>query len=117
MYRDPKKIYYYNKVVTPKLGKIDHLAHKSKYYFVLNFDEDVKLIRLIPLYRRGTFKGKREGREKWKAIILPKHDADENKWLKSMDVITTPASNWDIVASYMVTKCSSVGEESWDVLC
>lgn len=117
MYRDPKKIYYYNKVVTPNPDSTDASKYKSKYYFVLNFEEDVKLIRIIPLYRRGTFKGKREGREKWKATILPRNDADEKKWLKSMDVITAPASNWNIVPSYMVTKCSSVGEESWDILC
>ena len=116
MYRDPKKTYYYNKVVTPKQMKsTDGHNYKSRYYFVLNFEEDVKLIRLIPLYIKGTFKGKREGREKWKANILIRNDADENKWLKSMDVITAPASNWEIVDSYMVTKCSSVGEESWDI--
>jgi len=118
MYRDPKKTYYYNKVVTPKkLDTTDSYAYKSRYYFVLNFEEDVKLIRVIPLFRKGTFKGKREGREKWKANILAKNDVDENKWLKSMDVITAPASNWEIVDSYMVTKCSSVGEESWDINC
>ena len=82
---------------------------------MLNFEETEKLIRLIPLYNTGTFKGKREGRDKWKAIILAKNNLDENKWLKSMDVITAPASKWSIVPSYMVTKCSSVGEESWDI--
>jgi hypothetical protein len=116
MYRDPKKIYYYNKVVTPKPDVTDPNKYKSLYYFVLHFDEDVRMIRIIPLYRRGTFKGKREGREKWKAIILPRKSEDEKKWLKSMDVITVPAANWNIVPSYMVTKCSSVGEESWDIL-
>jgi hypothetical protein len=114
MYRDPKKEYYYNKVVAPKSG--NNNSFKSKYYFVLNFDENQKNIRIIPLYRRGTFKGRREGREKWKATILPRNDQDEKKWLKRMDVITVPASSWKIVASYMVTKCSSVGEESWDIL-
>eukprot|EP01083_Nonionella_stella_P274570 932099_1 len=116
MYRDPRKTYFYNKVVCPK-SNTDTYNYKSRYYFVLNFEEDVKMVRLIPLYRRGTFKGKREGREKWKAIILPRNDLDEKKWLKSMDVITAPASKWDIVRSYMVTKCSSVGEESWDINC
>merc|ERR1712038_85655 len=118
MYRDPKKIYYYNKVVTPKKPDMANgYIYKSMYYFVLNFEEDEKLIRIIPLFRKGTFKGKREGREKWKANILARNDVDENKWLKSMDVITAPASNWEIVDSYMVTKCSSVGEESWDINC
>ena len=116
MYRDPKKTYYYNKVVTPRPYVEDNYSYKSQFYFVLNFEEDVKLVRLIPLYKRGTFKGKREGREKWKAAILPRHDGDEKKWLKSMDVITAPASKWNIVPSYMVTKCSNVAEESWDIL-
>lgn len=116
MYRDPKKTYYYNKVVTPKSDNTNPNKYKSKYYFVLNFEEDVRMIRIIPLYRRGTFKGKREGREKWKAVILPRKSDDDKKWYKSMDVITVPAVNWNIVPSYMVTKCSSVGEESWDIL-
>ena len=116
MYRDPKKVYYYNKVVTPSQSNQNSTSLKSKYYFVLNFDATMKSIRLIPLYRRGTFKGKREGREKWKATILQRNDADESIWLESMNVITAPASQWSIVSSYMVTKCSSVGEESWDIL-
>ncbi len=116
MYRDPNKVYYYNKVVTPNISNTKASSFKSRYYFVLNFDENDKSIRLIPLQRRGTFKGKREGREKWKAVILPRNNTPEKIWLESMDVITMPASKWDIVPSYMVTKCSSVGDESWDIL-
>ena len=115
MYRDPKKTYYYNKVVTPKPD--DKYPYKSKYYFVLDYQEDIKMIRLIPIYKTGTFKGKREGRDKWKANVLPrKMSDDEKKYLKSMDVITATCSKWDIVPSFMVTKCSSVAEESWDIL-
>jgi hypothetical protein len=116
MYRDPKKTYYYNKVVTPKQESSDRFQYKSKYYFVLNYEEDIKMVRLIPLYRRGTFKGKREGREKWKATVLGRTEEDEKKYFKNMDVITAPSSKWEIVNSYMVTKCSSVAEESWDIL-
>jgi len=116
MYRDPRKKYYYNKVVTAKIDKNNNThKYKSKYYFVLHFEENKKKIRIIPLYLRGTFKGKREGREKWKAIIEPRDGKDENTWLKSMDVITVPTDKWDIVDSFMVTKCASVAEESWDI--
>jgi hypothetical protein len=115
MYRDPRKVYYYNKVVMPKPD--DKYPYKSKYYFVLDYQEDIKMIRLIPIYKTGTFKGKREGREKWKANVLKRKTSDEDKkYLKSMDVITAPCSKWDIVPSFMVTKCSSVAEESWDIL-
>jgi len=116
MYRDPKKVYFYNKVVTPKV--IEGLAspYKSTYYFVLNYEEDVKMIRLIPLYHIGTFKGKREGKAKWKAVVLGRDDdLDEIKYYQSMGIITSPCSKWDIVPSQMVTKCASVADESWDI--
>jgi hypothetical protein len=123
MYRDPKKVYYYNKVVSPRKSTTgtgssnNKNEYKSIYYFVLHYDEDLKTIRIIPLYKRGTFKGMREGRQKWKANVLERnaHDGEE-AYLRSMDVITEPCSMWDIVPSYMVTKCSSVAEESWDIL-
>lgn len=115
MYRSPKKLYFYNKVVTPKPGE-DKSKYKSKYYFVISFDMEAKQVSLIPLYLRGTFKGKREGRPKWKANVLPRTNLDDERYLKSMDVIAAPVSKWEIVKSYAVTKCASVQEESWDVL-
>lgn len=118
MYRSPKKLYFYNKVVTPKPGT-DHsnAVYKSKYYFVINYNIDTAEIRVIPLFLRGQFKGKREGRPKWKANVLPRCEKlNERNYLKTMDVITSPCSSWDIVESYAVTKCASVQEESWDVL-
>ena len=77
---------------------------------------EAKQVSLIPLYLRGTFKGKREGRPKWKANVLPRTNLDDERYLKSMDVIAAPVSKWEIVKSYAVTKCASVQEESWDVL-
>jgi len=118
MYRSPKKLYFYNKVVTPKPGAVHpNVDYKSRYYFVINYDIDTEEIRAIPLFLRGQFKGKREGRPKWKAHVLPRNEkSNEQNYLKTMDVITSPCSNWDIVESYAVTKCASVQEESWDVL-
>ena len=40
MYRDPRKVYYYNKVVMmPKAD--DKYPYKSKYYFVLDYQKDI----------------------------------------------------------------------------
>lgn len=117
MKRDPKKTYYYNKVVTPKQQKYDSSVYKSKYYFVLDFQEVSNMIRIIPIYKIGTFKGKREGRPKWKANVLSRNlEEPETKYFQDMDVITCPCSLWDVVPSFNVTKCSSVAEESWDIL-
>ena len=115
MHRSPKKLYFYNKVVTPKSSQ-NVSKYKSKYYFVISYDIDADKICIIPLYLRGTFKGKREGRPKWKANVLPRQNVDDETYLNSMNVISAPSSNWDIVKSYAVTKCASVQEESWDVL-
>jgi len=115
MYRDPKKIYFFNKVVTPKEDKVREFTHTSKYFFVLNYNEETKMIRVIPLNRKGTFKGKREGRQKWKATVLERECKDDITYWKSMGIFTSSCSNWNIVPAYMVTKCSSVAEESWDI--
>merc|ERR1719362_1000956 len=105
-----------DQVVTPKLIEGIASPYKSTYYFVMNYEEDVKMIRLIPLYHIGTFKGKREGKAKWKAVVLGRDDdLDEIKYYQSMGIITSPCSKWDIVPSQMVTKCASVADESWDI--
>jgi len=111
-YRCPKNEYYYNKVVTPKSNRN---IYRTKYFFVINFDVETSLIRLIPLFVNGVFKGKREGRPKWKANVLPRLEADEESYLKSMDVITSTSSEWKIVKAFAVTKCVSVQGESWDI--
>ena len=115
MYRDPKKIYFFNKVVTPKEDKVREFTRTSKYFFVLNYNEETKMIRVIPLNRKGTFKGKREGRQKWKATVLEREGKDDMTYWKSMGIFTSSCSDWNIVPAYMVTKCSSVAEESWDI--
>ena len=113
--RSPRKHYFYNKVVTPKQGE-NTSSYKSKYYFVINYDPEAEELRLIPLYVKGVFKGKREGHLKWKATVLPRKGLDETTYLKSMDVITSSLSKWDIVKpAYAVTKCAGVQEESWDI--
>eukprot|EP00553_Chaetoceros_curvisetus_P005876 CAMPEP_0204616458 /NCGR_PEP_ID=MMETSP0717-20131115/3690_1 /ASSEMBLY_ACC=CAM_ASM_000666 /TAXON_ID=230516 /ORGANISM="Chaetoceros curvisetus" /LENGTH=1023 /DNA_ID=CAMNT_0051629709 /DNA_START=589 /DNA_END=3660 /DNA_ORIENTATION=+ len=116
MYRSPKKQYYYNKVVVAKKGE-STAGHTSKYYFVIHYDADTLHLRLIPLFLKGKFKGKREGRPKWKADVLERGNEDEKTYLKSMNVLFTNCSKWDIVQSYAVTKCASVKQESWDILC
>ena len=113
-YRSPKKQYYYNKVVTPKKN-LNKGGFKSSYYFVINFNAETLMVRVIPLFLRGTFKGKREGRPKWKANVLSRGDLSEDAYLKSMDVITSPCSQWEIIPSYAVTKCANVKQESWDI--
>lgn len=114
-YRCPMQVYYYNKIVTPKTGA-KKSSYKSKYYFVLNYDTDEMTIRVIPLYVSGTFKGKREGRPKWKANVHPRDGLDEESYWKSMDVVTTSVSEWNIVKAHAVTKCVSVQGESWDIV-
>lgn len=119
MYRSPKKLYYYNKIVTLKKGGENSglFQIKSKYYFVINYDAPSLTLQLIPLFLRGSFKGKREGRPKWKADVLPRDkDQDEESYLKSMHVITSTCEKWDIVQSHAVTKCASVKQESWDIV-
>jgi len=121
MYRDPRKIYYYNKVVTTvAVSSVKNV--KSEFYFVLNYNEEKQIIRIIPLYTKGTFKGKREGRTKWKARVQerrnpldPLDSQGENLYFDSMDIITVPCTEWKIVQASMVTKCAGVKEESWDL--
>jgi len=114
MYRSPKKQYYYNKVVTAKKGE-NTAGHTSRYYFVIHYDAETLKLRLIPLFLKGKFKGKREGRPKWKAVVLERGQEDEETYLKSMNVLFTTCSKWDIVPSFAVTKCASVKQESWDI--
>jgi hypothetical protein len=114
-YRCPMQVYFYNKIVTPKTGP-KKSSYKSKYYFVLNYDTEEMMIRVIPLFVSGTFKGKREGRPKWKANVLPRDGLDEESYWKSMDVVTTSVSEWNIVKAHAVTKCVSVQGESWDIV-
>ena len=115
--RSPNKIYYYNKVVAPTISHDNSLKYKSKYYFVLNYDHTIKTISIIPLYQKGTFKGKREGRIRWKANIIDKGAYhNETNYLRLQGIVVVPCLDWDIVPSSTVTKCSSVAEESWDIL-
>mmetsp|Transcript_17089 Transcript_17089/g.24170 ORF Transcript_17089/g.24170 Transcript_17089/m.24170 type:complete len:414 (+) Transcript_17089:127-1368(+) len=117
IYRDPNVKYFYNKVVTPLVEYHDNCEYVSKYYFVLNYEDNIKMIRIIPLFQRGTFKGKREGRTKWKASVIPRNEGlSDSDYYQSIGVKYEPCSQWDIVPSQMVTKCCSVVEESWDIL-
>lgn len=101
---------FYNKVVAKK----DTERTANSFFFVINFDAEGGTLRLVKLEPRGTFfKGKREGRVKWKAVLNGK------KGLTSPNAKydwTVPASDWDIVPSVMVTKTTIVADESWDIV-
>jgi len=101
---------FYNKVVAKK----DTERNANSFFFVINFDAEGGTLRLVKLEPRGTFfKGKREGRVKWKAVLNGK------KGLTSANVKydwTVAASDWDIVPSVMVTKTTIVADESWDIV-
>jgi len=117
MYRHPKTIYYYNKVVMPV--HMNLTLHKSKYYFVLHYNAPLQQLRLIPLQIDGTFsKGARIGKPKWKARLESRQvEMDEITDLKGLGGIVDGVCNeWEIVKSLMVTKCKSVENESWCIL-
>lgn len=101
---------FYNKVVARK----NVLRTSGSFYFVIHFDAEGETLRLVKLEQRGTFfKGKREGRVKWKAIL------DEKKGISCGDMkydFTVPSSEWEIVQSVMVTKTTIVADESWDII-
>jgi len=119
MYRDPKKVYYYNKVIKPK----KKTKSSAPYYFVLHYDEDARTVRIIPLEERGTFIGRREGRIKWKADVLPRPEPkpgstpeeEDKRYYDSMGVFTAPCDDYIVVQSDSVHKCAGVKEDSWDV--
>lgn len=101
---------FYNKVVAKK----DTERTANSFFFVINFDAEGGTLRLVKLEPRGSFfKGKREGRVKWKAVLNGK------KGLTSPNAKydwTVSASDWDIVPSVMVTKTTIVADESWDIV-
>ena len=100
MYRDPKKVYYYNKVVTPKKISGQESSAKRPYYFVLHYYEEKKTIRIIPLYSIGKFNaGKRIRHIRWKATIFveelkPRYDLskyeEKSQYFTFMGVKTVP---------------------------
>ena len=101
---------FYNKVVARKSMQ----RTIDSFFFVINFDSERGTLRLVKLEPRGTFfKGKREGRVKWKAVL------NGEKGISSKDRKydwTVAASEWDVVPSVMVTKTTIVADESWDIL-
>ena len=101
---------FYNKVVARKNTQ----RTIDSFFFVIHFDAECGTLRLVKLEPRGKFfKGKREGRVKWKAIL------DSKKGITSGDNKydwTVSASEWEIVQSVMVTKTTIVADESWDIV-
>jgi len=135
-YRDPKKTYYFNRIVSPKADANTNIvvtndqectsssqSSSGPFYFVLNYNEKEEVMQIIPLQPRGTFFGKRKGRIRWKATVaqkppsLPEADSSvlQKQWYNSMGVVTVPCAEWKIVSAYAVIKTSDVAEESWDI--
>lgn len=119
MYRDPSKVYYYNKVVKAKKAK----SRSAKYYFVLHYDEQSRTIRTIPLVNVGTFIGARAGRIKWKANVLDRPEPrrgsspakEDQRYFDMLGVKTAPCNDYVPVRSESVHKCAGVKEDSWDI--
>ena len=91
--------HFYNKVVKPKRGG-------KKYYFVLNYNEDHDLLRLVPIVAgKNKLTGQREGRPRYQCVV---GDTDEN-------FLTVNSSDYRIVPSTMVMKTPFIVQEAWDV--
>ena len=74
-----------------------------RYFFVLQFDPNAPMRRVIELRRQGVLKGKRLGRPRYKAML--------NEPIRTLSV-----DNCTIVPAYMVTKTPSIQAETWDIL-
>lgn len=111
---------FFNKIITPKPSKLRRNSHQftSQYYYVIDFDYKKRHINAIPLYINGNFKGKHEGRPKWKVHLLPKKKGMSNKeYYKSMDgIVNSSIGDWDMVKAKTVTRSSWLDKESWDIL-
>lgn len=77
----------------------------EKYYFVLQYDEETGLIKIVPMTAKGKLTGKREGRPRYQADI---GDTDEN-------FIVGPADDYVVVPASMVMKTPIVASEAWDI--
>ncbi|GFH61686.1 hypothetical protein CTEN210_18162 [Chaetoceros tenuissimus] len=111
---------FFNKIITPKPSKLRRNSNQytSQYYYVIDFDYKKRHINAIPLYINGNFKGKHEGRPKWKVHLLPKKKGMSNKeYYKSMDgIVNSSIDDWDMVKAKTVTRSSWLDKESWDIL-
>lgn len=92
------RLHFFNRVVKPKIGPV-------QYYFVLNFNEEKGMIRIVPMQARGVLSGKREGRPRYQAMI---GDTDHN-------FIDVSANEYDVVNSAMIMKTPVVASEAWDI--
>ena len=95
----PRAQQFFNKVVKQNGSK------EKKYWFVLHYDHEQGLMRLIPLGAQGLLSGKREGRSRWKALVK----------FSDVNVQTVQPSKYEIVPAFMVTKTPMVELETWDI--
>lgn len=94
------RIHFYNKVVRRKNNK------KSRFYFVLHYDEPKATIRIVPMEAKGILSGKRQGRPRYQALL---NDSEDN-------VKTVFTSDYEIIPAFMVMKTPYVASEAWDIL-
>lgn len=94
-----EKSHFYNKVVRRKRGSAE------KYFYVLEYDEENKLLCLVPLIAKGTLSGQREGRPRYRCDI---GETDAN-----FKIVST--SDYSVVRSCAIMKTSLVAMEAWDV--
>jgi hypothetical protein len=94
-------VHYYNRVVKAKRGK----ASNDNLFFVLEYDEVMGFLCLVPMFVGGSLLGKRQGRPRYQCAI---GDTDANFKIVS-------AADYEIVRSAVVMKTPIVAAEAWDI--
>lgn len=94
------RLHFYNKVVRHKDGR-----KKTKYYFVLEFNEGKNLMCLVPMAATGTLSGQRNGRPRYTCTVL---SDDSNFEILSPD-------SFEIIPATMIMKTPYVALEAWDI--
>jgi hypothetical protein len=95
------RLHFYNKVVQSK-------AHPAEvYYFVLNYNEALQQLILVPMAPKGILSGKRQGRPRFQCVL----DTSTKNW--EMAVST---NDYEPVPAFMVMKTPIVAQEAWDIL-
>ena len=92
------RVHFYNRVVKAKTGR-------KEYFFVLNYDEGMGLITIVPMRVTGVCLGRHAGRPRYQCLI---GETDENFRTESV-------SKFKVVPATMVMKTSVVAHEAWDV--
>jgi hypothetical protein len=92
------RVHFYNRVVKPVGGT-------NEYFFVYYYYEEQQMLRLVPMYAKGTCAGRQSGRPRYQCVIGP---TDENFRLASVD-------GFQVVPATMVMKTALVAQEAWNI--